>query len=54
MKEYINPGHRVKKMPVLYAGDTVMVKEPGEVNWSKFSFFASLLTAIAAILNFAL
>ena len=54
MKEYINPGQRVKKMPVLYAGDTVMVKEPGEVNWSKFSFFASLLTAIAAILNFAL
>jgi len=54
MKEYINPGHRVKKMPVLYAGDTVMVKEPGEVNWSKFSFFASLLTAFAAILNYAL
>jgi len=51
LKEYINPGHQVKKMPVLYAGDTVMVKEPGEVNWSKFSFFASLLTAFAYILN---
>lgn len=54
LSDYMNPRHSVKKMPVLYAGDTIYVKEPMEVNWAKFSFFASLLTAIAYVINYAL
>lgn len=51
LKDYMNPKHRVKELPVLYAGDTVYVKEPVEINWSKFSFFSTMLMAIATILN---
>ena len=51
LKDYMNPKHRVQKLPVLYAGDTVYVKEPAEINWSKFSFFSTMLMAIATILN---
>lgn len=51
LKDYMNPKHRVKELPILYAGDTVYVKEPVEINWSKFSFFSTMLMAIATILN---
>lgn len=52
LKDYMNPKHRVQKLPVLYAGDTVYVKEPADINWSKFSFFSTMLVAIGTILNF--
>lgn len=54
LKDYMNANHRVQELPLLYASDTVYVKEPAEINWAKYSFFSTMLMAIATILNIAL
>lgn len=40
--------------PMLYAGDTVYVKEPTDIPWSMLSFFATLLLAATNILALVL
>ncbi len=39
------------KIPFVYAGDTIYVREPRIFNWSMLSFFASLLSAIAVLVR---
>ena len=43
------------KTPIVYAGDTVYIKEPKETNWARMAFFTtvlSLLITLAAYTNF--
>jgi polysaccharide biosynthesis/export protein len=36
-------------VPMVYAGDTVYIKDPKVVNWSKITFFISLLNSAAVL-----
>lgn len=38
-------------IPLIGVGDTIYIKEPNEIHWSKYSFFAAALAATATILN---
>ena len=40
-------------LPMVYAGDTIYVKEPLVVNWSALSFTTSFLTLVIAIIGMA-
>jgi len=54
IKDYIGVDSNRADIPVVYAGDTVFVKEPAEWNWAVISALASTLTLIVAILNLTL
>jgi polysaccharide biosynthesis/export protein len=42
-------------VPVVYAGDTIFIRDPNEINWSKLTFFVTLLnTAVVLASVFAL
>jgi polysaccharide biosynthesis/export protein len=36
-------------IPLIYAGDTIYIKDPKEINWSKLTFFVSLLNSAAVV-----
>jgi polysaccharide biosynthesis/export protein len=38
-------------VPVVYAGDTVYIKDPNEINWSKLTFFVTLLNTAVVLAN---
>jgi len=54
IKSILGQGGTIDALPRVSAGDTLYLREPSEFNWSKLSFFASLLTATASILNILL
>lgn len=54
IKEYMESIGSSKNPIMLQVGDTVYVKEPGEFNWSKLTFFSTLIWAAASILNIVL
>ena len=39
-------------LPTVYAGDTVFVMEPREINWSRLSFLASVTTTILHFIRY--
>ncbi len=39
------------ELPLVYAGDTLYVLEPRDINWSRLSFFASLTTTILQVVR---
>ena len=49
LSKYLNTSDAVKP-PMLYAGDTVYVKEPSEISWAMLSFIATMLLVAANIL----
>jgi polysaccharide biosynthesis/export protein len=38
-------------VPMVYAGDTVYIKDPKEINWSKLTFFITLLNTTVVLAN---
>ena len=38
-------------VPMIYAGDTVYIRDPKEVNWAKLSFFVTLLNTAVVLAN---
>lgn len=38
-------------IPMVYAGDTVYIKDPKEVNWAKLSFMVTLLNTVVVLAN---
>ena len=54
IKEYLETEEMSRTVVKIYVGDTVNVKEPKEINWSKLSFFTTLVWAVAAVLNLTL
>lgn len=51
IKDYIGVNSAKEDIPIVYAGDTVFVKEPREWNWAIISAATSALTLVVAILN---
>ncbi len=39
------------EIPILYAGDTLYIVEPRDINWSRLSFFASFTTTVFTIMR---
>lgn len=54
IKEYLKSVENNQAGIMIYVGDTVYVKEPREINWSKLSFFTTLIWGAAAVLNLVL
>lgn len=53
IREYLkyNSDAGEENIPIVYAGDTIYVKEPNETNWARLSFMSTMLLAIANIAN---
>lgn len=53
IREYLkyNSDAGEENIPMVYAGDTIYVKEPNETNWARLSFMSTMLLAIANIAN---
>ncbi|MDO9253917.1 MAG: polysaccharide biosynthesis/export family protein [Bacteroidales bacterium] len=41
------------KIPMVYAGDTVYIREPKETNWAKLSFFTTLASVLVSVLAYS-
>lgn len=56
IKDYFGSRTRysMNDIPLIYSGDTIYVMEPKDINWSRLSFFSSMLLAVANILNIIL
>lgn len=54
IKEYLESVENNQANIMIYVGDTIYVKEPRDINWSKLSFFTTLIWGAAAVLNLIL
>ncbi len=48
---FINPDLDMQEIPYLYAGDTLYIVEPRDINWSRLSFFASFTATVFTIIR---
>lgn len=51
IRNYFNQDNKAPDLPLINAGDTIYVREPKEFNWSKLSFFASLISSVAVLIR---
>lgn len=51
IRNYFNQDNKAPDLPFINAGDTIYVREPKEFNWSKLSFFASLISSVAVLIR---
>jgi len=49
---FVTRGGGWQEVPFLYAGDTLYVQEPRDINWGRLSFFASLSTTVMYFLRY--
>ncbi len=52
VRDYLGGELQDSEIPHVFAGDTVFVVQPREVNWARWSFFASLTTTVITLLRF--
>jgi polysaccharide export outer membrane protein len=51
VSDYFGNDLSEKPIPFVNVGDTIYVREPREVNWSKLSFFTTLAVAVTTIIR---
>jgi polysaccharide biosynthesis/export protein len=51
IRKYFSGNLKDIEIPVVYAGDTIYIKDPKEFNWAKLTFFMSLLNTAAVFVG---